>query len=52
MIELLTGLHQAGSTICLVTHDPRWRSTTQRTVQLLDGTIVGETTAAEAEDRG
>ena len=33
-------LHASGSTILLVTHDPRWKSTVQRSVELLDGTLV------------
>ena len=40
VIAMLTELHGAGSTILLVTHDPRWRQTVQRSVELFDGTIV------------
>ena len=40
VIDMLTELHAAGSTILLVTHDPRWQSTVQRSVELFDGTIV------------
>ena len=40
VIGMLTELHASGSTILLVTHDPRWQSTVQRTVELFDGTIV------------
>ena len=40
VIEMLTELHASGSTILLVSHDPRWRSTAQRSVELFDGTIV------------
>ena len=42
VVELLTELHEAGSTICLVTHDPRWREVTRRTVALFDGEIVDD----------
>ena len=41
VIELLVELHDSGSTICLVSHDPRWRSVTGRALELFDGTIVG-----------
>ena len=40
VIAMLTELHGAGSTILLVTHDPRWQETVQRSVELFDGTIV------------
>ena len=40
VIELLRELHDAGSTILLVTHDPRWLPMVQRSVELFDGTIV------------
>ncbi len=39
VIEILSELHAAGSTICLVTHDPRWREVTRRTVRLFDRSI-------------
>lgn len=40
VIEMLTELHEGGATICLVSHDPRWREVTGRTVNLFDGRIV------------
>ena len=40
VIAMLAELHASGSTILLVTHDPRWKSTVQRSVELLDGTLV------------
>ncbi len=40
VIAMLSELHAAGSTILLVTHDPRWQDTVQRSVELFDGTIV------------
>ena len=39
-IEMLVELNDAGSTILLVTHDPRWRSVVGRGVELFDGSIV------------
>ena len=41
VIELLRQLHQEGPTICMVTHDLRHAGAAGRTVQLLDGKIVG-----------
>jgi putative ABC transport system ATP-binding protein len=40
VIEMLTELHTSGSTLLLVTHDPRWQSIVKRSVDLFDGTIV------------
>ncbi|HJO05647.1 MAG TPA: ABC transporter ATP-binding protein [Acidobacteriota bacterium] len=48
VIQMLAELHEAGSTICLVTHDPRWREVTRRTVHLFDGRVV-EPAAGAAE---
>jgi putative ABC transport system ATP-binding protein len=42
VIELLRELHRAGSTICMVTHDPRYARFADRTVNLFDGRIVEE----------
>ncbi len=41
-MNLLRDLHQTGSTLCLVTHDPRYAQYAERTVQLFDGVIVDE----------
>jgi putative ABC transport system ATP-binding protein len=43
VMELLRELHREGSTICMVTHDPRYASYADKTIQLFDGRIVGET---------
>ena len=43
VMELLRDLHQQGSTLCMVTHDPRFARYADRTVQLFDGRIVDET---------
>jgi putative ABC transport system ATP-binding protein len=42
VMSLLRELHQAGSTICMVTHDPRYAEFADRTVRLFDGRIVEE----------
>ena len=41
VMELLSDLHRQGSTICMVTHDPRYAEMAERTVDLFDGQIVG-----------
>jgi putative ABC transport system ATP-binding protein len=40
VMEMLAHLHKNGSTICMVTHDPRYANHAQRTVHLFDGRIV------------
>lgn len=40
VMDLLSELHASGSTICMVTHDPRFARRAQRTVHLFDGKIV------------
>jgi putative ABC transport system ATP-binding protein len=42
VMNLLRELHQAGSTICMVTHDPRYALFADRTIRLFDGRIVEE----------
>jgi putative ABC transport system ATP-binding protein len=42
VMELLRELHQGGTTICMVTHDPRFARYAERTVHLFDGRIVDE----------
>ncbi|NIN70716.1 MAG: ATP-binding cassette domain-containing protein [Gemmatimonadetes bacterium] len=42
VMELLRELHQEGSTICMVTHDPRYAHFADRTLNLFDGQIVSE----------
>ena len=42
VMELLHELHQAGATICMVTHDPRYTRHAQRNIHLFDGRIVDE----------
>jgi putative ABC transport system ATP-binding protein len=51
VMGLLRELHRAGSTICMVTHDPRFARHAERTVHLFDGRIVEES-AESAETTG
>jgi len=44
VMSLLRELHQSGSTICMVTHDPRYAEFADRTVRLFDGRVVEEST--------
>jgi putative ABC transport system ATP-binding protein len=46
VMSLLRELHQAGSTICMVTHDPRYAEFADRTVRLFDGRVVEESSEA------
>jgi putative ABC transport system ATP-binding protein len=43
VMGLLRELHREGSTICMVTHDPRYAGYADRTIHLFDGCIVDET---------
>src|SRR5438034_7766292 len=40
VMALLGELHQAGATICMVTHDPRYARHAERSIHLFDGRIV------------
>jgi putative ABC transport system ATP-binding protein len=42
VMSLLRELHRAGSTICMVTHDPRFARHADRSVHLFDGRVVEE----------
>jgi putative ABC transport system ATP-binding protein len=46
VMKLLSELHQAGSTLIMVTHDPAYARLATRTVSLFDGRIVEETASA------
>ncbi|MBX9599820.1 MAG: ABC transporter ATP-binding protein [Bryobacteraceae bacterium] len=48
VMELLHELHRTGSTICMVTHDPRYAKAADRVIQLFDGRIVEEQQSAAA----
>jgi putative ABC transport system ATP-binding protein len=43
VMNLLKELHNAGSTVCMVTHDPRYAEFADRTIRLFDGRVVEET---------
>ena len=45
VMDLVSELHEAGATICMVTHDPRYASYAKRTVSLFDGKVVEEAAA-------
>ncbi len=49
VMDLLKELHSEGATICMVTHDPRYAGTADRSIHLIDGRIVEVTTTARAE---
>jgi putative ABC transport system ATP-binding protein len=42
VMSLLQELHREGSTICMVTHDPRFARHADRTIHLFDGRVVEE----------
>ncbi|HQX24456.1 MAG TPA: ABC transporter ATP-binding protein [Pseudomonadota bacterium] len=44
VMSLLDDLHKAGSTICMVTHDPRYAEFAQRKIFMFDGRVVDEET--------
>ncbi|HEY4364293.1 MAG TPA: ABC transporter ATP-binding protein [Bryobacteraceae bacterium] len=46
VMDLMRELHRAGSTICIVTHDPRYARYADRSVHLFDGRVVEETAEA------
>ncbi len=46
VMDLLADLHRAGSTICMVTHDPRYTDLAERRVHLFDGRVVEESASA------
>ncbi|MBX7220583.1 MAG: ABC transporter ATP-binding protein [Blastocatellia bacterium] len=42
VMELLRDLHRNGTTLCMVTHDPRYARYADRTISMFDGRIVEE----------
>ena len=42
VMNLLAELHKAGSTICMVTHDPRYAEHAEKNIHLFDGRVVDE----------
>ncbi|HJU40192.1 MAG TPA: ABC transporter ATP-binding protein [Tahibacter sp.] len=49
VMELIDTLHREGSTICMVTHDPRSAARAQRRVEMFDGRIVSDQVTRAAE---
>ena len=46
VMDLLHRIHDTGSTICIVTHDPRYARHAQRSISLFDGRVVDAGMAA------
>ena len=46
VMDLMKELHSSGSTICMVTHDPRYARHAERSIRLFDGRVVEEEEAA------
>ena len=46
VMGLLKELHDAGSTICMVTHDPRYAEHAERSIHLFDGRVADESEVA------
>ncbi len=42
VMSLLSQFHSQGTTVCIVTHDPRFAAHATRTIRLFDGNIVDE----------
>jgi putative ABC transport system ATP-binding protein len=51
VMNLLRELHREGSTICMVTHDPRYADYADRKVQLFDGRIVDQSAFIDLSQR-
>ena len=49
VMNLLRELHNQGSTICMVTHDPRYAAFADRNVHLFDGRVVDESTVTQLD---
>ena len=48
VLEILHGLHEEGTTILLITHDPKIASTAERIVRISDGMIIQDCPREEA----
>lgn len=48
VMELLDRLHADGTTICMVTHDPRSAESADRNIDVLDGRIVSDKSRSKA----
>ncbi len=51
VMNLLRELHRNGTTICMVTHDPRYADYADRQVRLFDGRVVDEDTLIDLSAR-
>jgi putative ABC transport system ATP-binding protein len=51
VMNLLRELHRDGSTICMVTHDPRYADYADRQIRLFDGRVVDENTLIDLSSR-
>ena len=51
VMNLLRELHREGSTICMVTHDPRYADYADRRVQLFDGRVMDESKMIDLSQR-
>jgi len=51
VMNLLRELHREGSTICMVTHDPRYADYADRKVQLFDGRVMDQSTLIDLSQR-
>lgn len=47
-MQLLSELHKAGATICMVTYQNRYACHAGRAIHLFDGKVVEEATAMQA----
>ena len=50
VMSLLSELHEDGSTICMVTHDPRYADYANRRIYMFDGGIVDAATMEQMRD--
>ena len=50
VMRLLSDLHREGSTICMVTHDPRFVRHAERELHLFDGKVVSEQEIKKLEE--
>jgi putative ABC transport system ATP-binding protein len=47
VMDLMGALHEQGTTVCMVTHDPRYHGYAGRTIHLFDGQVVDESDPRE-----
>ena len=50
VMDLLRELHRGGSTICMVTHDPRYARHAERSIHLFDGQVVRDEDSQKAHE--